>query len=78
MTPEELAAGHVGFARAPEGWNWAAQERDGTWFWFRVRPLPNTQKGEWIAPARDTQFASESEPNPNWVDTLRRRNGTGV
>jgi hypothetical protein len=73
MTPEEKKAGHVGFDRAPEGWNWVAQERSGSWYWFRVRPVPNTKTGEWLAPRRDVQYAGQSEPNTHWTETLRQR-----
>jgi hypothetical protein len=73
MTPEEKEAGHVGFNRAPQGWNWAAQERSGSWYWFRVQPIPNAAKGEWIAPRNDVLYAGQSEPNRSWANTLRTR-----
>jgi hypothetical protein len=73
MTPEEKAAGHVGFARAPGGWNWCAQERSGTWYWFRRRPVANRVTGEWIAPRSDTQHAGQGEPSNAWEATLRQR-----
>jgi hypothetical protein len=73
MTPEERETGHVGFARAPEGWNWCAQEQRGNWYWFRVRPVPNLAAGEWVVPRDDIRYAGESEPNPDWVHTLRSR-----
>jgi hypothetical protein len=73
MTPEERAAGHVGFARAPGGWNWCAQERSGSWYWFRRRPVADRSAGEWIATLNDTQYAGESEPNPAWESTLKQR-----
>lgn len=73
MTPEERLAGHVGFGRAPGGWNWCAQERRGSWYWFRRRPIPNRVAGEWVVPMNDTQYAGESEPNPAWELTLRQR-----
>src|SRR3546814_9739627 len=55
---------------APEGWNWQAQDEDGRWFWYRVRPEPSIGGGVWRAPSRAQQLARQEEPNPDWVDTL--------
>src|SRR3546814_14748882 len=31
---------------APDGWNWQAQDEDGRWFWYRVRPEPSIGRSE--------------------------------
>jgi hypothetical protein len=73
ITPEEKAAGHIGFARAPQGWNWVAQTRRGTWYWFRRKPIPDYADGDWLISRDDVIFAGGDDPNPNWAETLRTR-----
>jgi len=73
MTPEEMNAGHVGFARAPQGWNWAAQDRDGGWYWFRERPIPDLARGQWQVGRNNIQYADQGAPNLDWIRTLRQR-----
>ncbi|MEO6986608.1 MAG: hypothetical protein ABI155_14840 [Paralcaligenes sp.] len=61
------------WSMAPEGWNWASQDEDGRWFWYRVKPLPSIGGGVWRAPSRAQVLAWTGQPNPNWVLTLRER-----
>ncbi|MGB6104489.1 MAG: hypothetical protein WBF88_11670 [Pusillimonas sp.] len=58
---------------APPAWNWAAQDEDGRWFWYGVRPTPGIGGGVWRAPSRAQVFAGQGRPNPQWHDTLRER-----
>lgn len=58
---------------APAGWDWAAQDEDGRWFWYGVQPQPSIGGGVWRAPSRAQAFACQADPNPEWYDTLRRR-----
>jgi hypothetical protein len=61
------------WSRAPEGWDWLAQDEDGRWFWYAVRPQPGIGGGVWRAPRRAQQLAWFGEPNSGWIDTLRQR-----
>ncbi|TKR53526.1 hypothetical protein D7I39_20445 [Allopusillimonas ginsengisoli] len=61
------------WSEAPPGWNWLAQDEDGRWFWYRVRPVLGAGGGIWRSPSRAQQFACQAEPNSNWFDTLRER-----
>lgn len=58
---------------APQGWDWAAQDEDGRWFWYKVEPMPNIGGGVWRAPSRAQMFAFAAEPNLQWDETRRRR-----
>lgn len=58
---------------APQGWDWAAQDEDGRWFWYRVRPAASIGGGVWRAPSRAQVLAYAAEPNPDWYETLRQR-----
>jgi len=60
---------------APAGWDWAAQDEDGRWFWYRVRPSPSIGGGVWRAPSRAQTLAYAGRPNPAWDATLRYRHG---
>ena len=61
------------WSEAPPGWNWAAQDEDGRWFWYFVEPRPNIGGGVWRAPSRAQQFAYADAVNPGWYETLRQR-----
>jgi len=61
------------WSAAPEGWNWAAQDADGRWFWYRVRPVPGIGGGVWRAHSTAQAFACQGEPNDDWFDTLIER-----
>jgi hypothetical protein len=61
------------WSQAPAGWDWAAQDEDGRWFWYGVQPQPSIGGGVWRAPSRAQAFACQADPNPEWYDTLRRR-----
>ena len=61
------------WSRAPDNWNWAAQDEDGRWFWYSVEPSPSIGGGVWRAPSRAQVFAYATEPNPGWFDTLCQR-----
>ncbi|GAB2905006.1 hypothetical protein LSG25_05750 [Paralcaligenes sp. KSB-10] len=58
---------------APHGWNWVAQDEDGRWFWYGVKPLPSIGGGVWRAPSRAQALAWVGQPNPDWIDSLRQR-----
>ncbi|MDS1142447.1 hypothetical protein RE432_18595 [Pusillimonas sp. SM2304] len=58
---------------APPGWQWAAQDEDGRWFWYGVQPTPGIGGGVWRAPSRAQLLAGQGEPNPQWYETLQNR-----
>jgi hypothetical protein len=58
---------------APPGWHWAAQDEDGRWFWYGVKPVPGIGGGVWRAPSRAQALAAQGEPNPEWYATLMQR-----
>ncbi|WP_323012348.1 hypothetical protein [Castellaniella sp.] len=61
------------WSTAPDGWDWAAQDADGRWFWYRTLPLPGIGGGIWRANSRNQQLAGTASPNPDWLDTLQQR-----
>lgn len=61
------------WSQAPAGWNWAAQDEDGRWFWYGVQPAPSMGGGVWRAPSRAQVFAWQGDVNPQWYDTLHCR-----
>lgn len=63
------------WSTAPDGWNWAAQDEDGRWFWYGVKPLPGIGGGVWRAPSRAQCLAFQGAPNPQWYDSLQVRPG---
>ncbi|WP_322998881.1 hypothetical protein [Castellaniella sp.] len=75
MTPN-TAAPHLDtpdWASAPSGWNWAAQDADGRWFWYRIEPVPGIGGGVWRSNSRNQQYAGLGAPNPDWLDSLQQR-----
>lgn len=66
------------WAQAPAGWDWAAQDEDGRWFWYGVKPLASLGGGVWRAPSRAQQLAGVGLANADWVSTLRKRPDPGV
>jgi len=58
---------------APEGWDWLAQDEDGKWYWYRVRPQPGIGGGVWRAHSSAQAFAGQGSPNIDWIDSLRHR-----
>lgn len=58
---------------APPGWDWAAQDADGRWFWYRAEPVPGIGGGVWRSNSRNQQYAGSGAPNPDWLDSLQRR-----
>ena len=61
------------WSRAPEGWDWLAQDEDGRWFWYRNELTPGFGGGVWRANSRNQQYAGQGQPNALWMDSLRRR-----
>lgn len=61
------------WSRAPEGWNWAAQDADGRWFWYRTEPTLGIGGGIWRSNSRNQQLAGQAAPNPDWLETLQTR-----
>ena len=73
----EPAAGFVpAWDKAPEGWNWRAQDADGRWYWYAVEPTPGMAGGVWRSPRRSQQYAGEARPNPTWHQTCEKRPDT--
>ncbi len=59
--------------KAPSWAKWIAQEQDGKWWWFSVRPTAFTS-GNWVIEGVGTaEMAYVSPPSHNWTDTLRER-----
>jgi len=58
---------------APPDWNWAAQDEDGRWFWYSVKPQLGIGGGVWRAPSRAQQYAVQQAPNPFWYESLHER-----
>lgn len=54
-------------------WNWLAQDEDGRWYWYSVQPVPGIGGGVWRSHSSKQKFACQSEPNPNWLDSLQQR-----
>lgn len=69
---------------APEWAQWLAQDPDGVWYWTEREPLTRyTDTGKdadaWnVALAGLADRALVGAPNPNWRDTLERRQSPGV
>lgn len=63
------------WATAPEGWNWAAQDEDGKWYWYRTKPQPGFGGGVWRAHSTAQRLACAGRPNAGWLDTLHCRPG---
>lgn len=61
---------------APEGWNWAAQDEDGSWYWYRTRPQPGFGGGVWRAHSSAQVLAAKGSSNPDWLGSLRHRSGS--
>ena len=56
---------------APSEWDWLAQDEDGRWFWYAVKPVPGF--GVWRSPSRLQQFAGQGDVNPDWLSSLQQR-----
>ena len=55
---------------APEWANYLAQEYDGSWFWFELKPTADYQLETWIAlEGRCNQAFKKQE----WASTLEQR-----
>ncbi len=62
------------WALAPEGFNWAAQDADGRWYWYSQLPQPGIGGGVWRANSRHQQYAGTAAPNPDgWLHSLQQR-----
>lgn len=60
----------LNWEQAPLGWNWAAQDADGKWYWYSTRPIIGVGGGVWRANSRAQCFAFQGSPNPQWYDSL--------
>ena len=69
-------SGPPDWSDAPPDWNWAAQDADGRWFWYRTEPLPGPGGGVWRSNSRDQCLAGVGQPNPDWDLSLIRRPGS--
>lgn len=61
------------WSKAPDGWNWLAQDADGNWYWYQVEPSPGIGGGVWRCHSTKQQFAAPGTPNPDWFDSLQQR-----
>ncbi|WP_353152616.1 hypothetical protein [Pollutimonas bauzanensis] len=61
------------WSNAPHDWNWAAQDEDGRWFWYGVKPILGIGGGIWRAPSRAQAYAFQASPNPLWYESLQER-----
>ncbi|MCQ9615794.1 hypothetical protein L1889_02900 [Paenalcaligenes niemegkensis] len=59
--------------RAPENWNWAAQDADGKWYWYCTVPVIGVGGGVWRSNSRNQLFAQQGSPNPLWHESLCQR-----
>lgn len=63
---------------APPWANWRAQDKDGSWFWYKVEPFPGKKLAWWglDTTGNKTQIAknkTDNSENPKWRDTLQKR-----
>lgn len=65
--------GGLDWQQAPEGFDWVAQDADGKWFWYRVRPQCGIDGGVWRSNSRHQQYAGTASADPNWWQTLEKR-----
>ncbi|HMN20245.1 MAG TPA: hypothetical protein PKA16_02515 [Ottowia sp.] len=61
------------WSEAQAGWNWAAQDGDGKWYWYRTRPILGLAGQIWRANSRNQRFAGQGAPNPDWDLSLQHR-----
>lgn len=61
------------WTQAPPGWNWAAQDGDGRWYWYRTQPLPGPGGQVWRSHSRNQRFAGQGAPNADWVLSICQR-----
>lgn len=61
------------WAEAPPGWNWAAQDGDGKWYWYRTQPILGLAGRIWRSNSRNQRFAGQGAPNPDWDLSLQQR-----
>lgn len=73
---EKIEAEAPDWSGAPEGWNWAAQDGDGRWFWYRTRPVLGLAGRVWRSNSRNQRPADQGQPNSDWALTLCRRPDT--
>lgn len=69
----DAAPWRLDWAQAPQGWNWAAQDGDGRWYWYCTRPQPGFAGRVWRANSRSQQLAGQGAPNADWHLTLCQR-----
>ena len=60
--------GH-GVLQVPPGYNWIAQDRNGSWWAYESRPSPLNEIWSLVG---IFEPISQGKPNPNWRDTLRQ------
>lgn len=58
---------------APDGWDWLAQDKDGKWYWYGKEPIAGVEGGIWRSNSRVQQYAGQSEPKDDWLNTLFKR-----
>jgi len=55
---------------APDRAMWAAQDKNGEWWWYSGKP--DAHRNIWSV-SEDRCDTLDAEPNPNWRDTLEQR-----
>lgn len=63
----------LNWEQAPPGWNWAAQDADGKWYWYSNPPIIGVGGGIWRANSRAQLFAFQGASNPYWYESLCER-----
>lgn len=59
--------------KAPEGFNWLAQDADGKWYWYKTEPVLGVGGGIWRSNSRNQQFAAEGQANLDWFESMQTR-----
>ena len=66
----------INWDNAPKWAYWAAQDADGEWWWYEGKPYIGEKDELWLydyAPSYDADLMCQTEPNPNWRDTLTEK-----
>lgn len=58
---------------APRWAGWLAQDKDGQWGWYEVKPAPSPFADTWYWVAGEWEEAAIGEHNDRWNETLEPR-----
>lgn len=56
---------------SPEGFDWLAMDKDGTWWWHNEEPYPLSVS--WVTDNGDFEMAEGDSSYADWRETLERR-----